>query len=94
MMSNRGTKADNESLADTARETADEARAELHALRAKLKANGAKLESELHDAGERFSEGARKLGDAAAEQVRAHPLAAFGVAFAAGLVVSRLLRSR
>lgn len=67
---------------------------ELHRLREKLKSNGAQLEDELRDAGERFSDGARKFSDAAVEQVRAHPLAAFGVAFAAGVVLSRLLRSR
>ena len=38
--------------------------------------------------------GAKQFGDAAAEQIREHPLAAFGIAFAAGVLLSRLLRSR
>lgn len=83
-----------EDIASTAREAADAASGELHRLRAKLRANGAQLEDELRDAGERFSEGAKKLSEVAVEQVRAHPLAAFGIAFAAGMVVSRWLRSR
>jgi ElaB/YqjD/DUF883 family membrane-anchored ribosome-binding protein len=69
-------------------------RDELHRLREKLRANGAQLEADLRDAGTRFSEGAKKFGDALAEQVREHPMAAFGIAFAAGVVFSRWLRGR
>ena len=75
-------------------ESAQAANGELHRLRAKLRSNGARLEDDLRDAGARFAEGAKKFGDAAVEQVREHPLAAFGVAFAAGVVVSRWLRRR
>lgn len=67
---------------------------ELHGLRDKLRANGAQLEDDLRDAGARFADGAKKFSEAATEQIRENPLAAFGVAFAAGLVVSRLLRGR
>ncbi len=67
---------------------------ELHRLRAKLRANGAKLEDDLRDAGTRFADGAKKFGEAATEQIRENPLAAFGIAFAAGVVVSRWLRRR
>jgi ElaB/YqjD/DUF883 family membrane-anchored ribosome-binding protein len=81
-----------ETIADAARESAGTARAEFGKLGAKLRANGARLEEELQDARERLSEGARQFGDAAAEQIRAHPLAAFGIAFAAGVVLTRLLR--
>ena len=81
-------------VADAARESADATAGEMHRLRAKLRSNGAHLEDELRDAGERFAEGAKKFSDAAVEQVREHPLAAFGIAFAAGVVVSRWLRSR
>lgn len=59
-----------------------------------VRANSARLNEELHEATERFSEGARKFSDAAVEQIRAHPLAAFGIAFACGIVASRLLRGR
>lgn len=81
-----------EPIADAAKESAESAGGELHRLRAKLRANGEQLEDELRDAGERFADGAKKLGEAAVEQVREHPLAAFGVAFAAGVVVARWLR--
>jgi ElaB/YqjD/DUF883 family membrane-anchored ribosome-binding protein len=81
-------------VADAAKESVEATKGEFHRLRAKLRSNGAQLEDELRDAGERFTEGAKKFGEAAAEQVRAHPMAAFGIAFAAGVVVSRWLRSR
>jgi ElaB/YqjD/DUF883 family membrane-anchored ribosome-binding protein len=81
-------------VAEAARGSADAARTEFSKLGAKLRANGARLEEELEDARERIGEGARKFGDAAAEQIREHPLAAFGVAFAAGVLISRLMRSR
>jgi ElaB/YqjD/DUF883 family membrane-anchored ribosome-binding protein len=83
-----------EDVADAAQDSVRAAGNELHDLRAKLRANGAQLEDELRDAGERFVEGARTLRAAATEQVREHPLAAFGVAFAAGVLVSRLMRKR
>lgn len=81
-------------VAEAAQASARAAGDELNGLRAKLRANGAQLEDELRAAGERFVEGTRTLRAAAVEQVREHPLAAFGVAFAAGVVASRLLRRR
>lgn len=72
----------------------ESSRSEMHKLGAKLRANGAELEDQLREAGERFAQGAKTFSAAAAEQVRAHPLAAFGIAFAAGIVVSRWLRDR
>ena len=81
-------------VADAARESVEELRSELHRLRAKLRENEAQLEEELRGASQRFADGARTFGTAAAEQIRQHPLAAFGIAFAAGVLVSRLLRSR
>jgi len=83
-----------ESIADAAKSGVKAAKSEFGKLGAKLRANGARLEDELQDARERIGEGARKFGDAAAEQIREHPLAAFGIAFAAGVVLSRILRSR
>ena len=58
----------------------------------RLRANSEVLQDELGDAGERIADGAKRIGDIAAEQIRAHPLAAFGVAFAIGVVATRLLR--
>ncbi|MBN8481265.1 MAG: hypothetical protein J0L88_06690 [Xanthomonadales bacterium] len=58
----------------------------------RLRANGAVLQEELGDAGERLAEGAKRIGDIAAEQIRAHPLAAFGIAFAVGVLTTRMLR--
>jgi ElaB/YqjD/DUF883 family membrane-anchored ribosome-binding protein len=83
-----------ESIADVAKTSAKTAKNEFGKLGAKLRANGARLEDELSDARDRIGEVARKFGDAAAEQIREHPLAAFGIAFAAGVVLSRILRSR
>ncbi len=83
-----------EAVTDGARESARAAKGELHALREKLRANTAHLEDELRDAGDRFIEGTRTFRAAAVEQVREHPLAAFGIAFAAGVIVTRLLRRR
>jgi len=60
----------------------------------KLRNNGAALNEELSAAGERFGEGAKRLGSIASEQIRAHPLAAVGIAVAAGVIASRLLRRR
>ncbi|HEY0231386.1 MAG TPA: hypothetical protein VGC55_09045 [Dokdonella sp.] len=83
-----------EELAGAATESIESMKSELHRLRSKLRANGAQLEDDLRDAGARFADGAKKFSDAAIEQVNEHPLAAFGIAFAAGVVVSRWLRSR
>ena len=83
-----------EDVIDAARDSAKAVGDEEAGLRARLRANGAQLEDELRDAGERFVEGTRTLRAAAIEQVREHPLAAFGVAFAAGVLASRLLRRR
>ena len=83
-----------DAVADAASDSVESTKDELHRLRAKLRANGAQLEDDLRDAGERLADGAKKFSEAAVEQVREHPLAAFGIAFAAGVVVSRWLRSR
>ena len=53
----------------------------------RLRSNGSALNEELSAAGERF-------GVVATEQIRAHPLAAIGIAVAAGVLVSRLMRRR
>ena len=87
------------SLGDTAQSVAgsigegiDEAARTASRFGDRLRANGAVLQEELGDAGERLAEGAKRIGDIAAEQIRAHPLAAFGIAFAVGVVATRLLR--
>ena len=83
-----------ERIAENVDAIGDTAEGELHSLGEKLRANGAQLEDDLRDAGTRFANGAKKFSEAATEQIRDNPLAAFGVAFAAGIVVSRLLRRR
>jgi len=50
------------------------------------------LERQLRDAGDRLLESAKSLTDAASKQMQLHPMAAFGVAFLAGITVARLLR--
>ena len=60
----------------------------------KLRDNGAALQEDLSAAGERFGDGAKRLGAVTSEQIRNHPLAAIGIAVAVGYVAARLLRSR
>jgi len=72
----------------------DAASGEIRKLKARLRANREDLQDNLRDAGDRFAEGARTFSSSAREQIREHPLAAAGIAFAAGVVLARLLRSR
>lgn len=73
-------------------DTLDEAARTASRFSARLRDNGTVLQEELTDAGERFVDGAQRVGGIAADQIRAHPLAAFGIAFAIGVVATRLLR--
>lgn len=57
-----------------------------------LSARLASLEAKWREHGEELLESAREIGDVAGKQVRAHPVAAFGVAFVAGMVVAKLMR--
>ena len=50
------------------------------------------LEQQLRQAGDHLLENAKTLAAAASKQMQLHPLAAFGVAFLAGLTAARLLR--
>ena len=50
------------------------------------------LEQQLRQAGDRLLESAKSLSGAASKQMQLHPMAAFGVAFVAGMTVARLLR--
>ena len=52
----------------------------------------ADIEAQLRDAGDRLLESARVLSAEASKHTRQHPLTAIGIAFAAGIVVSKLLR--
>ena len=50
------------------------------------------LEQKLGTSSERVMSMQQEYGDMAREQVRANPLAALGAAFAAGFIISRILR--
>lgn len=50
------------------------------------------LERQLRQAGDHLLENAKTLSAAASKQMQLHPLAAFGVAFLAGVTAARLLR--
>lgn len=50
------------------------------------------LEARLKEAADHLTESAKAIGSMASRQVQAHPLAAFGVAFLAGITVAKLLR--
>ncbi len=50
------------------------------------------LKSGIEDIAQRLRDGTKGMSDEIAKQARLHPLATFGVAFAAGLIVARVLR--
>lgn len=52
----------------------------------------ASLETYLRENGDRLLNNAKELSGSAGTQMRTHPLAAFGMAFVAGIAVARLLR--
>lgn len=81
-------------VGSTLKSGVEQTASELRRLGNRLSANGANLEEELRDAGERFADGFGKISTATSEQIRENPLAAAGIAFAAGYVLSRLFRSR
>lgn len=57
-----------------------------------LRSAGRMAGEELSEAGSAAARGARDLWDQAGEAIRKNPMAAAGIAFAAGVVLSRLLR--
>ena len=57
-----------------------------------LRGAGRAATDELSEAGAAAARGASDLWDQAGEAIRRNPMAAFGIAFAAGLVLSRLSR--
>ena len=70
---------------DAAEEKVDES---VDAISARL----ASLEAQLRENGERLLASAKEISGLASQQMRTHPLAAFGVAFVAGIAVARMLR--
>jgi ElaB/YqjD/DUF883 family membrane-anchored ribosome-binding protein len=50
------------------------------------------LEQKIGASGERVMSMQQEYGDMAREQVRANPLAALGIAFAAGYVIAKIMR--
>jgi ElaB/YqjD/DUF883 family membrane-anchored ribosome-binding protein len=50
------------------------------------------LEQKIGSSGDRIMSMQQEYGDMAREQVKANPLAALGVAFAAGFVIAKILR--
>ncbi|MGA9335698.1 MAG: hypothetical protein WBV39_15565 [Rudaea sp.] len=52
----------------------------------------ASLEARLRDYGEQIMSGAKDVSKTARRQATTHPLAAFGIAFVAGVTAARLLR--
>ena len=81
-------------LAEKISDGLDEAAKTASRFSERLRSNGAQLQEELFEAGDRFGEGAKRLGSVTSEQIRAHPWAALGVAAALGYVVSRVMRRR
>jgi ElaB/YqjD/DUF883 family membrane-anchored ribosome-binding protein len=50
------------------------------------------LEKQLRQTSDLLLKNAKELGGSASKQIQMHPLAAFGVAFVAGVTLARLLR--
>lgn len=50
------------------------------------------LEGQIRQAGDTLVQNAKKLTNSASTQVQLHPLAAFGVAFLAGVTLAKMLR--
>lgn len=50
------------------------------------------LQEKLRDIGRRILDTTKELSDEAAKQARLRPLAVFGIAFVAGVIVARALR--
>ena len=71
----------------------NEAEARVEAVASDTGANLEDLEARLREAADRLTDTAKALGEIASRQVQAHPLAAFGVAFLAGVTVAKLMRN-
>ena len=71
---------------------ATEAEERVEAAAAGLNADFEELEARLRDAADRLTDSAKAIGSIASRQVQAHPLAAFGIAFLAGITVAKLMR--
>jgi ElaB/YqjD/DUF883 family membrane-anchored ribosome-binding protein len=85
-------KQDVEDAAETVQDGIDVAAAKLASSAEALRAQANDLEDQLRDAGRRLLEGAKELGNTASTQTKLHPLAAVGIAFAAGVILARALR--
>jgi ElaB/YqjD/DUF883 family membrane-anchored ribosome-binding protein len=73
-------------------ETASDAANKVDAAADELSSGFEAAEAKIRDSAERLLETMREFTGAAGNQLKAHPLAAFGVAFVAGIAVARLLR--
>lgn len=92
MSMTKTTKAAAEDAAEDLRDAASSATAGLRQAAASLRDAGAEATAHLSEAGTAAARGARDLWDQAGDAIRQNPMAAFGIALAAGAVLSRLLR--
>jgi ElaB/YqjD/DUF883 family membrane-anchored ribosome-binding protein len=92
MKTSNETKADmdksTEQLKDAARAAADGFRHAAEGLRGAAHA----ASDELAEAGAAAARGAHDLWDQAGNAIRKNPMAAFGIAFAAGILLAKLMR--
>jgi len=83
-----GSDKQTEQLKDAARTAADGFRQAAEGLRDAAHAAG----DELAQAGSAAARGAHDLWDQAGDAIRKNPMAAFGIAFAAGILLAKLMR--
>lgn len=91
-MSTKINKADIHEGADKMKAGIDEVADKLADEAEMLASKAEMFDERLRDIGRRFLESTKGLTEEAAKQARLHPLAVFGVAFAAGIVLARALR--
>jgi ElaB/YqjD/DUF883 family membrane-anchored ribosome-binding protein len=75
---------------NTTTTTATNADGKVHKIAQRAHETVDRLEQRVSTGGERLTEWQAEYGDAAREQVRANPIAAVGIAFAAGIVFGKL----
>ncbi len=92
MSTSKTTRANAEDAVEDLKDAAVSATAGLRQAAASLRDATTEAGAHLSEAGNAAARGAKDLWDQAGDAIRKNPMAAFGIALAAGAVLSRLLR--